>query len=211
MKMVLLGAPGAGKGTQADLISAKLHIPTISTGNLLRTAMKNGTEIGEKVKEYMDGGKLVPDALIIDLVRQRVAQDDCKAGVILDGFPRTQAQAVALGEIMDVDVALSIEVNDEEIEHRMAGRRICTKCQATYHVEDNPPKQADICDKCGSPLAIRKDDTQEVVDKRLQIYHRETEPIKKYYRQKGILVEVRGQKALSETTRQVFGALGISQ
>lgn len=210
MQLVLLGAPGAGKGTQADFISAKLHIPTISTGNLLREAMKNGSDIGKLVAAKMDGGKLVPDELIINLVKDRVAQDDCKHGVILDGFPRTLAQAKALDKIMQVDAALSIEVCDDEIQHRMQGRRICTQCQTTYHVEDNPPKVDGVCDKCGGTLTIRKDDTKEVVNNRLLVYHKETEPIKTYYRARGILHEVKGQKELRRTTALVFESLGIA-
>lgn len=211
MQLVLLGAPGAGKGTQADFISAKLHIPTISTGNLLRDAMKNGTEIGKLVAAKMDGGKLVPDEMIINLVKERVAQDDCREGVILDGFPRTLEQAKALDAIMHVDAALSIEVCDDEVEQRMQGRRICTQCQTTYHVEDNPPRVDAVCDKCGGELVIRKDDTREVVYKRLLVYHKETEPIKAYYRARGILHEVRGQKELKRTTALVFESLGISE
>lgn len=209
MQLVLLGAPGAGKGTQADFISAKLHIPTISTGNLLRDAMKNGTAIGKQAAAGMDGGKLVPDDLIISLVQERVAQKDCANGVILDGFPRTLAQAKALDKIMRVDAALSIEVCDDEIGNRMLGRRICEDCQTTYHIEDNPPKVSGVCDKCGGKLVTRKDDTKEVVNNRLLIYHKETEPIKAYYGARGILHEVPGQKELKRTTALVFKSLGI--
>ena len=197
MKLVILGAPGAGKGTQAGLLADRLGIPTISTGNLLRAAMQQGTELGKQVKEAMDAGKLVSDELIIQLVKERLGQEDCKNGYLLDGFPK-------------IDGALSIEVSDSEIEHRMEGRRICSKCQATYHVEDNPPKVEGVCDKCGGQLVIRKDDTHDVVENRLHIYHEETEPVKEYYRQKGLLLAVRGQKKLANTTQLVFDALGIS-
>lgn len=210
MKLVILGAPGAGKGTQAGLLADRLGIPTISTGNLLRAAMQQGTELGKQVKEAMDTGKLVSDELIIQLVKERLGQEDCKNGYLLDGFPRTLAQAKALSGFAKIDGALSIEVSDSEIEHRMEGRRICSKCQATYHVEDNPPKVEGICDKCGGQLVIRKDDTHDVVENRLHIYHEETEPVKEYYRQEGLLLAVRGQKKLADTTQLVFDALGIS-
>lgn len=210
MKLVILGAPGAGKGTQAGLLADRLGIPTISTGNLLRAAMQQGTELGKQVKEAMDAGKLVSDELIIQLVKERLGQEDCKNGYLLDGFPRTLAQAKALSSFAKIDGALSIEVSDSEIEHRMEGRRICSKCQATYHVEDNPPKVEGICDKCGGQLVIRKDDTHDVVENRLHIYHEETEPVKEYYRQEGLLLAVRGQKKLADTTQLVFDALGIS-
>lgn len=210
MKLVILGAPGAGKGTQAGLLADRLGIPTISTGNLLRAAMQQGTELGKQVKEAMDAGKLVSDELIIQLVKERLGQEDCKDGYLLDGFPRTLAQAKALSGFAKIDGALSIEVSDSEIEHRMEGRRICSKCQATYHVEDNPPKVEGICDKCGGQLVIRKDDTHDVVENRLHIYHEETEPVKEYYRQEGLLLAVRGQKKLADTTQLVFDALGIS-
>lgn len=210
MKLVILGAPGAGKGTQAGLLADRLGIPTISTGNLLRAAMQQGTELGKQVKETMDAGKLVSDELIIQLVKERLGQEDCKNGYLLDGFPRTLAQAKALSGFAKIDGALSIEVSDSEIEHRMEGRRICSQCQATYHVEDNPPKVEGICDKCGGQLVIRKDDTHDVVENRLHIYHEETEPVKEYYRQEGLLLAVRGQKKLADTTQLVFDALGIS-
>ena len=210
MKLVILGAPGAGKGTQAGLLADRLGIPTISTGNLLRAAMQQGTDLGKQVKEAMDAGKLVSDELIIQLVKERLGQEDCKDGYLLDGFPRTLAQAKALSGFAKIDGALSIEVSDSEIEHRMEGRRICSKCQATYHVEDNPPKVEGICDKCGGQLVTRKDDTHDVVENRLHIYHEETEPVKEYYRQEGLLLAVRGQKKLADTTQLVFDALGIS-
>ena len=210
MKLVILGAPGAGKGTQAGLLADRLGIPTISTGNLLRAAMQQGTELGKQVKEAMDAGKLVSDELIIQLVKERLGQEDCKDGYLLDGFPRTLAQAKALSGFAKIDGALSIEVSDSEIEHRMEGRRICSQCQATYHVEDNPPKVEGICDKCGGQLVIRKDDTHDEVENRLHIYHEETEPVKEYYRQEGLLLAVRGQKKLADTTQLVFDALGIS-
>ena len=210
MKIILLGAPGAGKGTQAEAICKHLSIPQISTGNIIRAALKNGTEMGKKAQAYMDAGKLVPDEVVIGIIEERLQEDDCKNGYVLDGFPRTLAQAKALSGFAKIDGALSIEVSDSEIEHRMEGRRICSKCQATYHVEDNPPKVEGICDKCGGQLVIRKDDIHDVVENRLHIYHEETEPVKEYYRQEGLLLAVRGQKKLADTTQLVFDALGIS-
>lgn len=210
MKIVILGAPGAGKGTQAGLLADRLGIPTISTGNLLRAAMQQGSELGKQVKEAMEAGKLVPDEMIIRLVRQRLEAEDCQKGYILDGFPRTLAQAQALSGFAAIDAALSIEVSDEEIEQRMEGRRICPACQTTYHIVSNPPKREGICDKCGVPLETRKDDTHAVVENRLRIYHEETEPVKEYYRQQGLLAAVRGQDKLADTTQRVFEVLRIS-
>lgn len=210
MKIVILGAPGAGKGTQAGLLADRLGIPTISTGNLLRAAMQQGSELGRQVKDAMEAGRLVPDEIMIQLVRQRLEQPDCQKGYILDGFPRTLPQARALSGFAAIDAALSIEVNDEEIERRMEGRRICPVCQTTYHISSNPPKREGVCDKCGVPLEIRKDDTHAVVENRLHIYHEETEPVKEYYRQQGLLAAVRGQDKLADTTQRVFEVLRIS-
>lgn len=210
MKIVILGAPGAGKGTQAGLLAERLGIPTISTGNLLRAAMQQGTELGNQVKDAMNAGRLVPDEMMIQLVRRRLAEEDCQTGYILDGFPRTLAQAQALSGFAQIDATLSIEVGDEEIERRMEGRRICPVCQTTYHTESNPPKREGVCDKCGSLLITRKDDTHAVVENRLHIYHEETEPVKEYYRQQSLLVAVRGQDKLADTTQRVFEALRIS-
>ncbi len=191
MKLILLGAPGAGKGTQAEIISEKLNIPTISTGNILRAAVKNGTPVGLKAKEYMDAGKLVPDEVIIGVINERLAEPDCANGFILDGVPRTIAQAEALenaGIIFD-DV-VSLEVSDEEIERRMTGRRTCHTCGATYHIVANPPKKEGICDNCGGELEQRKDDKPETVKARLVTYHTETEPLKDFYAKRNLLKSV---------------------
>lgn len=210
MKLILLGAPGAGKGTQAEILSAKLGIPTISTGNILRAAIKEGTEIGMQAKSYMDAGKLVPDSVIIGIVAQRLAQPDCQNGFILDGVPRTLPQAQALDDHgVTFDHVLSIEISDEEIEQRMSGRRVCSKCGAPYHVKAKPPKQEGVCDACGGPLVQRDDDKAETVRQRLAVYHNETEPLKDYYQQKGVLVPVDNQPTIEATTQVIVEALGI--
>ena len=179
MKLVLLGAPGAGKGTQAEILSRKLNIPTISTGNILRAAMKNGTPVGLKAKSYVESGKLVPDDVIIGIVCERLAEPDCANGYILDGMPRTIPQAEALEQHgIDVDTALSIEIADETIIERMSGRRTCKDCSATFHIVSNPPKVEGKCDFCGGELTIRKDDAPETVKARLDVYHAETEPLR---------------------------------
>lgn len=210
MKLILLGAPGAGKGTQADFIKAALKVPVISTGNLLREAIAQGTELGRQAKSYMDGGKLVPDDLIIGLVKEKLASHDCEQGAIFDGFPRTVAQAEAMESFTDVDAALSIEVPDEAIVHRMAGRRTCPKCHATYHVEGNPPKVEGICDKCGEKLGIRHDDDPEVVLQRLEVYHAQTEPVKEHYAQLGKLRSVEGIGSVDEIRKRIFDTLGLN-
>ena len=210
MKLILLGAPGAGKGTQAEILSAKLGIPTISTGNILRAAIKEGTEIGLQAKSYMDAGKLVPDGVIIGIVAQRLSQPDCAKGYILDGVPRTLPQAEALDQHGVVfDKVLSIEITDQEIEQRMSGRRVCAQCGAPYHVTAKPPKQEGVCDSCGGALVQRDDDKAETVRKRLAVYHAETEPLKDYYQQKGILVPVDNQPTIEATTQAIEEALGI--
>ena len=210
MKLILLGAPGAGKGTQAEILSAKLGIPTISTGNILRAAIKEGTEIGLQAKSYMDAGQLVPDAVIIGIVAQRLSQPDCAKGFILDGVPRTLPQAAALDEHgVTFDKVLSIEISDEEIEQRMSGRRVCSQCGAPYHVAAKPPRQEGVCDSCGGALVQRDDDKAETVRKRLAVYHAETEPLKDYYQQKGILVPVDNQPTIEATTQAIEEALGI--
>ncbi len=210
MKIIFFGAPGAGKGTQAEIVSKKLNIPTISTGNIIREAIKTGTEMGKSAKSYIEAGKLVPDEVVIGIIKDRLAEDDCRGGFILDGFPRTIAQAKALDDMgVGIDVVLNIEVKDEDIVTRMSGRRTCLKCGATYHVEFNPPKADGVCDACGEPLTIRKDDDPAVVKSRLQVYHTETEPLKAYYEEKGILKTVIGQKELKDTTRLTAEALGI--
>ena len=212
MKLTLLGAPGAGKGTQAEILSKKLNIPTISTGNILRAAMKNGTPVGLQAKAYMDAGKLVPDEVIIGIVKERLAEADCANGYILDGMPRTIPQAQALVDCgVDLDCALSIEIADEVIVERMSGRRACTQCGATYHIVKMPPKAEGICDNCGGELTIRKDDAPETVMARLNVYHSETEPLKEFYAKLGKLLTVDNQPTIAETTKVIYNALGITE
>ena len=209
MKLTLIGAPGAGKGTQAEFISKKLNIPTISTGNMLRAAVKNETPIGLKAKAFMDRGALVPDEVIIGIVVERLAEPDCANGYILDGMPRTLAQAEALEKVGIELEALSLEVPDEDIEKRMTGRRTCVGCGATYHIVANPPKKEGVCDNCGGELTIRKDDTPETVKNRLAVYHKETEPLIAFYKEKGRLKSVEGGRSLAETTELIFKTLGV--
>ena len=209
MRLILLGAPGAGKGTQADFIKEKLEIPVVSTGNLLRSAMAHGTELGKKVTAYMDSGSLVPDELVIDLVKERIAQDDCAKGLIFDGFPRTVAQAEALDQVMKVDAVIFLHVEDDVIVKRMSGRRTCPECQTTYHIVSHPPKQEGICDKCGSVLGIRSDDNPEVVRQRLAVYHKQTEPIVKYYEAQGLLKVVECLSTIEGTSALVEKALEV--
>ena len=208
MKIILLGAPGAGKGTQAEIISRKLGIPTISTGNILRAAVKNGTPVGRKAKAFMDAGKLVPDDVILGIVEERLAQSDCQNGYILDGVPRTIAQAEFLEKDgVKFDVVLSIEISDGEIVKRMGGRRACHDCGATYHVVSAPPKAQGKCDKCGGERLLRDDDKPETVQHRLEVYHAETEPLKDFYAQRGILKPVENQPTIEETNVLVMKAL----
>ena len=209
MKLILLGAPGAGKGTQADILCKELDIPTISTGNILRAAIKNGTPTGMKAKAYMDEGKLVPDEVIIGIITERVAEEDCKNGYILDGVPRTIAQAEALEKAGIVfDDVVSIEISDEVIMERMSGRRVCEHCGASYHLVAVPPKQEGICDKCGGKLVQRRDDAPETVKARLEVYHKETEPLKAFYAQRGLLKSVENQATVAETSQAILHALG---
>ena len=207
MNLILIGAPGAGKGTQAAKISEKYQIPTISTGDILRAAIKAETDLGKLAKAYIDEGSLVPDSVVIGLIKECLASDVCKNGFILDGFPRSIPQAEAL-DAMDVkiDAVLNIEVADEKIVERMSGRRVCS-CGASYHVVFNPPKKEDVCDKCGAALIIRADDAAETVKNRLATFHTQTEPLKTYYAEKGLLVSVEGQAEIADTTNQVFRAL----
>ena len=210
MKLILLGAPGAGKGTQAEILSAKLNIPTISTGNILRAAIKEGTPTGLEAKSYMDAGKLVPDSVIIGIVAQRLERPDCAGGFILDGVPRTIGQAEALDKAgVTFDKVLSIEISDTEIEERMSGRRVCQSCGAPYHVKAKPPKQEGVCDACGGQLAQREDDKAETVRRRLEVYHAETEPLKGFYEGKGILVPVANQDTIEGTSKGIMEALGL--
>lgn len=210
MNLILLGAPGAGKGTQAEIICAKLSIPSISTGNILRAAVKEGTEMGLKAKSFMDAGALVPDEVIIGILKERLAQDDCANGFILDGVPRTIAQAEALEAAgIQFDNVISLEVTDEEVEQRMTGRRTCLACGATYHVVANPPKQKGICDQCGKELTIRKDDKPETVKDRLATYHKETEPLKGFYETRGVLKLVENKGSIEATNQAIMEALGV--
>ena len=209
MKIIFLGAPGAGKGTQAELVSERLGIPTISTGAIIRKALKEGTEMGLAAKSYIEAGKLVPDEVVIGIIRERLAEDDCKNGFILDGFPRTIAQAEALDKMgIVIDLVVNISVSDETIVSRMSGRRVCPTCGATFHTLFNPSAKGDTCDQCGAELTIRKDDKPEVVRDRLAVYHTETEPLERYYAAKGILKTVVGQEKLEDTTALTFQAIG---
>ena len=209
MKMILLGAPGAGKGTQAERLCKVLDIPTISTGNILRAAVKNGTPTGLKAKAFMDAGKLVPDEVIIGIITERLAEDDCKNGYILDGVPRTIPQAEAMEKAgINFDAVVSIEVADQVIMERMSGRRVCESCGASYHLVAVPPKVAGVCDSCGGKLVQRKDDAPETVKDRLEVYHKETEPLKDFYAQRGLLKSVENQPSVEATTAAILKALG---
>ncbi len=208
MNLILLGAPGAGKGTQAELISQRLSVPTISTGNILREAIKNGTELGTKAKSFMDEGELVPDEVIIGIIKQRLAQEDCRGGFILDGVPRTVAQAEALKTMgIGIDYAINIDVRDEQIIERMSGRRVCSKCAAPYHLRSNPPKAEGVCDKCGAVLITRDDDLPDTVRERLHVYHAQTEPLIEYYQKAGKLRTVDGSGDITDITRAIFAAI----
>lgn len=209
MKLILLGAPGAGKGTQADIISKKLGIPTISTGNILRAAVKNQTPVGLKAKEFMDAGKLVPDEVILGIVEERLSQSDCQNGYILDGVPRTIAQAEFLDKDgITFDAVLALEVADEAIISRMSGRRTCHACGATYHIVSAPSKTEGVCDKCGGALEQRKDDLPETVRDRLEIYHKETEPLKNFYADRGVLKTIPDMGSIEATTEAIMTVLG---
>lgn len=213
MKLIMLGAPGAGKGTQAKKIAEKYNIPHISTGDIFRANIKNGTELGQKAKTYMDQGILVPDELVVDLVMDRFAQPDCENGYVLDGFPRTIPQAEALDAALEkagakIDYAINVEVPDENIINRMSGRRACVACGATYHLVHIPPKKEGVCDNCGKELILRDDDKPETVKKRLDVYHEQTQPLIDYYTQKGALVEVDGTVDMEEVFNAIVKILG---
>ena len=209
MNLILLGAPGAGKGTQAELLSEKLSIPAISTGNMLREAIAKGTELGIQAKQYMDEGSLVPDELVLGIVADRVNQPDCRNGFILDGVPRTLAQAEALEKHgVKIDHVVSIEVADSEIEGRMTGRRVCGKCGASYHVAANPPKTEGVCDHCGAELIIRKDDKAETVRHRLAVYHETTEVLKSFYENLGRLRLVNGSQSIEGAFEDILKVIG---
>jgi adenylate kinase len=213
MKLIMLGAPGAGKGTQAKKIAEKYNIPHISTGDIFRANIKNGTELGQKAKTYMDQGLLVPDELVVDLVMDRFAQPDCENGYVLDGFPRTIPQAEALDAALEkagakIDYAINVEVPDENIVNRMSGRRACVACGATYHLVHIPPKAEGICDTCGKELILRDDDKPETVKKRLGVYHEQTQPLIDYYTKKGALVEVDGTVDMEDVFNAIVKILG---
>ena len=212
MNLILLGAPGAGKGTQAEILCKKLGIPSISTGNILRAAIKNGTPTGLKAKSYMDAGQLVPDEVIIGIVGERLAQPDCKDGCILDGVPRTIAQAEAIEKAgIRIDAVISIEISEEEILRRMSGRRVCEACGASYNVEAVPPKVEGICDNCGGKLIQREDDTPETVKARLAVYHKETEPLVDFYAERGLLKSVEVADNKEATNAKILAALGMKR
>ena len=209
MKLILLGAPGAGKGTQAEILCRELNIPAISTGNILRQAMRDGTPLGCKIQESMNCGELVSDEVVMQIITERVAEEDCKNGYILDGMPRTIAQAEALEKVgIRFDAVLSFEIADEVIMERMTGRRVCESCGASYHVTGRPPKTEGVCDKCGGKLVQRPDDESETVKSRLEIYHQKTEPLKAFYAQRGLLKIVENQPTVAETTQVILRALG---
>lgn len=208
MKLILLGAPGAGKGTQAEIISERLSVPTISTGNIIRAALKAQTEMGIKAKEFIDKGLLVPDDVVIGIVRDRLKENDCKNGFILDGFPRTVPQAQALDEMgIEIDKVIDIQVPDEKIVQRLSGRRVCGGCGASYHLLYKKPEKDGVCNHCGAQLVQRTDDKEETILERLKVYHEQTEPLVDYYRKKNKLVVVEGQEEVADTTALALKAL----
>ncbi len=209
MKLIMLGAPGAGKGTQAAIICEKYSIPTISTGAIIRAAIRGGTPVGKQAKDYIDKGLLVPDEVVIGIIKERLAEDDCKNGFILDGFPRTTAQADALEKMgILIDYAVSIEVDDSIILDRLGGRRECSGCGATYHIKYNPSKSGDKCEKCGGELITRPDDCEETIMSRLKVYHETTEVLKDYYEKRGKLIKINGDAGVDDITNEIFAALG---
>ena len=209
MKIMFLGAPGAGKGTQAEKTSIRLGIPTISTGVIIREAIKNGTELGLKAKKFIEQGALAEDDVVIGIIKERLSNPDCENGFILDGFPRTVPQAIALDEMgIELDRVISIEVPDEVITRRMVGRRVCANCGTSYHITDNPSRDGVNCDKCNTPLTVRKDDAPEVVLSRLEVYHETTEPLKDYYLAKGVLKLVDGDGQIEQTSARTLEAIG---
>ena len=208
MRIILLGAPGAGKGTQAEFITAKLGVPAVSTGNLLRSAISEGTELGKKAAEYMNKGSLVPDELVINILKERLKEDDCQNGFILDGFPRTVPQAEALDQMgVVIDRVVDLEVPDDKIMARLSGRRVCEKCGSSYHVLYKPTKVEGVCDRCGGKTVQRKDDAPETIKERLEVYHAQTEPLKDYYKKTGKLVVVEGQEEVADTTALTLKAV----
>lgn len=212
MKLILMGPPGAGKGTQGEILEKKLGISTISTGLMLRTAIKEKTEVGKLAEKYINDGKLVPDEVMVEIVKQRLSQPDCEKGFILDGFPRTTAQAKALDDAgVEIDKVLLLEVDDEKIVERLSSRRECSKCGAPYNIVSKKPAVDGICDSCGGELIQRKDDVPETIQNRLNVYHEQTEPIKNYYEAKGILAVAKGEEELKDTTANVAKALGLGE
>lgn len=216
MRMILMGPPGAGKGTQAEMLTGKLGIPHISTGDMFRAAIKNGTELGNKAKSFLDAGQLVPDEVTVGIVRERLNQPDCATGFLLDGFPRTVAQADALGQILAemgtrLDIAINIEVGRNELLSRMTGRRVCRSCGATYHVVFNPSREGSTCDKCRGELYQRADDTEATVANRLDVYERQTEPLIRYYRDQGLLHSIDGSQPVEAVFREILALLGSEQ
>lgn len=210
MKLILFGAPGAGKGTQASAISEALHIPTVSTGNIIREAIAKGTEAGLKARQYTDRGALVPDEVVAKMLSDRISQSDCANGYILDGFPRTIPQAEALVAMgITIDSVISLEVDDGAIEERMSGRRVCPACGESFHLKFNPPAKEGVCDKCGAALVQRADDKAETVRERLRVYHAQTEPVKTFYEKLGKLVRIDGNGTVEKTTQLIFEGLGI--
>ena len=210
MKIIFLGAPGAGKGTQADRVAERLGIPTISTGAIIRSALKNGTKMGLEAKKFIESGALVPDEIVIGIVKERLSESDCDKGYILDGFPRSVPQAIALEEMgVQLDKVVSFEISDDAIVERMSGRRVCAGCGKTFHIKHLPSAKGDICDACDGQLVIRADDDPAVVRSRLEVYHSTTEPLKDYYHEKGMLCAVDAVDGVDETTKRTFEALGI--
>ena len=210
MNIIFLGAPGAGKGTQSEIVSEKLAIPTISTGNIIRAALKNETAMGLKARSYIEAGDLVPDDVVIGIIQERLSEDDCKNGFILDGFPRTVPQAEALDQMnIRIDKVIEIDVADETIKQRVSGRRVCQGCGASYHIEYKPSKVEGVCDKCGDKTIVRKDDQPEVVLDRLATYHEKTAPLKDYYEKQGKLVSVKGQEEVADTSKLTLEAVGV--
>lgn len=208
MNIIFFGAPGAGKGTQGEIVSKALDIPEVSTGNIIREALSNQTEMGKKAKEYIENGNLVPDEVVIQIIKERLVEDDCKNGFILDGFPRTIAQAEALENMgIKIDKVIDIQIDDEIVLQRMTGRRVCSKCGASYHLIYKKPIKENVCDNCGSPLMIRKDDNADTVENRIKVYHEQTEPLKEFYQERDKLFSVNGAQTVEEVSKEVMDIL----
>ena len=208
MRIVLLGAPGAGKGTQATQIEKEYNIPAISTGQIIRETIAAGTALGNKMKSFIDRGELVPDDVVVEIVKERIKKDDCKNGYILDGFPRTVSQAIIMEKLpILIDVALELDVDEDIIVDRLSGRRVCSKCGATYHISSNPSKKEGICDKCGGALELREDDVPEIIRHRLEVYNEQTKPLKDFYKERGLLLTVRSCDKVEDTKDAILEAL----